>query len=177
MSSVNTGLSFTARLAHWSAVHRWLVLLATIIVIVLALASIIVVGTEIRDDGSGVGESGEGSELLNERFNAGPATTEPVSHTRRERVIFSNPSLDANDPAFKDTVESTIQAIRDLPQVTAAVSYYDERDASMFADDGHAVLAIVLLQNPDDPAGRIEVGPFLETVKQASGDSAGGGRE
>ena len=57
MSSANTGLSFTARLAHWSAVHSWIILLATVIVIVLAVFSIIAVGTETRDDDSGVGES------------------------------------------------------------------------------------------------------------------------
>jgi RND superfamily putative drug exporter len=173
MSSINTGRSFTARLAHWSAVHRWLVLLATIVVIVLAVLSIMFVGTETRDDGSGVGESGEGDVLLSERFAASAAATPDTGHTRRESVIFSNPSLDANDPQFKEAVESTIQAIRDLPQVVTAVSYYDTRDASMFADDGHGVLASVILQDPDDPAGHIQIGPFLETVRRASDDTEG----
>ena len=97
MSSAITGLSFTARLARWSAVHRLIILLGTVIVIELAVFSIIAVGTEIRDDDGGVGESGKGSALLNERFTPDPADTEPASRTRREGVIFSNPSLDAND--------------------------------------------------------------------------------
>ena len=173
MSSANTGLSFTARLAHWSAVHSWIILLATVIVIVLAVFSIIAVGTETRDDDSGVGESGKGSALLNERFAADPSATQPARRTRREGVIFSNPSLDANDPRFVETVESAMQSFRDLPQVIAAVSYFDTQDASMFADDGNAVLASVTLQNPEDPAGRIDIEPFVDTVRQASNQAVG----
>ena len=173
MSSANTGLSFTARLAHWSAVHRWIILLATVIVIVLAVFSIIAVGTETRDDDSGVGESGKGSALLIERFAADPSATQPARRTRREGVIFSNPSLDANDPRFVETVESAMQSFRDLPQVIAAVSYFDTQDASMFADDGNAVLASVTLQNPEDPAGRIDIEPFVDTVRQASNQAVG----
>ena len=173
MSSANTGLSFTARLAHWSAVHSWIILLATVIVIVLAVFSIIAVGTETRDDDSGVGESGKGSALLNERFAADPSATQSARRTRREGVIFSNPSLDANDPRFVETVESAMQSFRDLPQVIAAVSYFDTQDASMFADDGNAVLASVTLQNPEDPAGRIDIEPFVDTVRQASDQAVG----
>ena len=173
MSSANTGLSFTARLAHWSAVHSWIILLATVIVIVLAVFSIIAVGTETRDDDSGVGESGKGSALLNERFAADPSATQPARRTRREGVIFSNPSLDANDPRFVETVESAMQSFRDLPQVIAAVSYFDTQDASMFADDGNAILASVTLQNPEDPAGRIDIEPFVDTVRQASNQAVG----
>lgn len=173
MSSATTGLSFTARIARWSAVHRWIILLAAVLVIVLAVLSIGMVGTDTRDDGGGVGESGKASELLNERFAPDPATTQPASHTRRERLIFSNPSLDANAPSFMETVESAMLAIRELPQVIDAISFYDTHDPSMFADDGNAVLALVTLQNPDDPTGHIEIGPLLETVERASDDAAG----
>ncbi|MCH7737169.1 MAG: MMPL family transporter [Chloroflexi bacterium] len=172
MNSVYTGLSFTGRIAHWSAVHRWVVLLAAALVIVLAVLAIRFVGTETRDDDSGVGESGRASELLNERF-APLIAARTANRTRREGVIFSNLSLDANDPLFRDTVVSVVETIRSLPQVIEAESYYDTQDASMFADDGNAVLASIILQNPDDPAGRIEMGPFVETVRQASKDAPG----
>jgi len=172
MSSATTGSSFTGRIAHWSAVHRWVILLAAVLVIVLAVLAIGMVGTNTRDDESGVGESGEGSKLLNERFAAIRAVESP-SHTRVERVIFSNPSLDANDPLFMEAVASAMQAIRDVPQVFNAISYYDVRDGSMFADDGNAVLAIVTLQNPDDPTGHIEIEPLIDAVEKASNDAAG----
>ena len=82
-------MSFTARIAHWSAVHRWIILLATVLVIVLAVLAIGFVGTETRDDGGGVGESDEGSELLNERFAPDHYASESASHTRRASVILA----------------------------------------------------------------------------------------
>jgi len=142
-------------------------------VIVLAVLAIGFVGTETRDDGGGVGESGKGSELLNERFAPDRDASESAGHTRRASVIFSNPSLTADSLAFKETVDSTMQAVRNLPQLLAALSYYDTRDGSLLADDGHAVLANVVLQNPDDPAEHIDIGQFLESIRQASNDAAG----
>ena len=141
--------------------------------IVLAVLAIGFVGTETRDDSGGVGESGEGSELLNERFASEPDASESASHTRHASVIFSNPSLNAHSLAFKETVDSTMQAVRNLPQLLAALSYYDTRDGSLLADDGHAVLVNVVLQNPDDPAEHIDIGQFVESIRQASNDAAG----
>tara|TARA_B100001765_G_scaffold38460_1_gene21550 strand:- start:1104 stop:3014 length:1911 start_codon:yes stop_codon:yes gene_type:complete len=66
-----------------------------------------------------------------------------------------------------------MQAVRNLPQLLAALSYYDTRDGSLLADDGHAVLANVALQNPDDPAEHIDIGQFVESIRQASNDAAG----
>jgi len=57
--------------------------------------------------------------------------------------------------------------------VIDAVSYYDTEEASMLADDGKAVLASVTLQNPEDPAGRIKLEPFLDSVRQASVEDSG----
>ncbi len=93
MSSANTGHTFTARVAYWSAAHRWLILLAAAVVIVLAFLSILYIGAETRDDDSGVGESGRGSELLGERFNTPRYASRTTSSSRHEGVIFSSPSL------------------------------------------------------------------------------------
>ena len=173
MSSANTGQTFTSRIAHWSAAHRWLILLASGIVIALAVLSLVMVGADTRDDDSGLGESGQGTELLNERFNSGTANSDSSRITRREGVIFSNPSLNVDDSLFENTVASAMQAIRDVPQVTRALSYYDTGDTSMLADDGNAVLASVTLQNPEDPAAQVEIKPFLDAVRQAGDEAAG----
>ena len=145
MGTPQTGQTFTSRIAYWSAVHRWLILAASALVIVLAVLSIGMVGADTRDDESGVGESGQGTDLLRERFNTAAATPETTSRTRREGVIFSSASLEVDDPRFRDAVDSTIQSIRELPQVIDAVSFYDTNDARMQADDGKAVLAAVIL--------------------------------
>ena len=173
MDNANVGRSFTSRVSYWSAGHRWLIMAASAAVIVGAFLSISFVGADTRDDNGGVGESGKGSELLGERFNSGTATSQIVRRTRREGVIFSNPSIETDNPLFRNTVESTIQVIRDLPQVTMALSYFDTHDASMLADDGNAVLAAITLQNPEDPAGHIEIEPLLDAVRQASDQAVG----
>jgi uncharacterized membrane protein YdfJ with MMPL/SSD domain len=173
LSSANTGQTFTSRIAHWSAAHRWLILLASGIVIALAVLSLVMVGADTRDDDSGLGESDQGTELLNERFNSGTANSDSSRITRREGVIFSNPSLNVDDSLFENTVASAMQAIRDVPQVTRALSYYDTGDTSMLADDGNAVLASVTLQNPEDPAAQVEIKPFLDAVRQAGDEAAG----
>ena len=56
----SAGLSFTARIAGWSARHRWPVLAASATVIFLAVVAIIAIGTDLRDDDEGVGESRRG---------------------------------------------------------------------------------------------------------------------
>lgn len=123
LSSADAGQTFTSRIAYWSAVHRWLILLASAIVIVLALLSIVFVGADIRDDSGGVGESGLGADLVQDRFNSAPADPQEDGRTRREGVIFSNPSLDASDPLFRDTVVAVATGIRlTAGQITSAAA-------------------------------------------------------
>ena len=104
-------LSATARLAYWSARHRWIVVALSVVAIAAALFALITVGTEIRGSG-GVGESGRGSDLLNERFSVPPPAETVVVPARTERIIFSNPSLDVDDPQFQETVDALTREIR-----------------------------------------------------------------
>ena len=162
-------LTPTARVASWSARHHWLVLAASVAVLVLAVLAIFVVGTETRDDDEGVGESGKASKLMRERFGSEPSSTEIRQPTRTERIIFSNPSLDVDEPTFRSTVQAVVDELRDSPHVKSAVSFYDTGDSGMAADDRRAVLAEVELQSPPGVTGRnIEIDPLLEAVQEAS---------
>ena len=49
-------LTATARMAYWSARHRWKVVVLSVAAFALALFALVSLGTEIRD-GGGVGES------------------------------------------------------------------------------------------------------------------------
>ena len=163
-----------ARMATWSARNRWWVLGASITVICLAVLTIIGVGTETRDDDDGVGESGQGSKLLNERFRSGPAPDETRILTRTERLIFSNPSLDVNDPAFRRTVESVTQEISALPRVTSVVSFYNTDAPEMVADDRNAVIGLVTLKDPSVRSSHaIDIGPLLATVEETAKEASG----
>ncbi len=166
-----SGLSFTARIAGWSARRRWWVLSASILVIVFAVLAIIAVGTETRDDDEGVGESGEGSKLFGERFSFTPPPTDRVPMaTRTESLIFSNLSLDVADPAFRATVDALIQEIRTLPQVASAASFYDTGVPDMVSDDRNALLAVVTLQSP---TGSFDIDRLLDTVDRAANKADG----
>ena len=84
LGSANIGRSFTSRVSYWSASHRWLIMAGSATVIVGAFLSIAFVGADTRDDDAGVGESGQGIELLHERFNSAPADTLETRRTRNE---------------------------------------------------------------------------------------------
>ena len=167
-------LTTTARIANWSARHRGLVLAASLVVFILAVLAMVAVGTETRGDDEGVGDSGKASELLHERFRSEPPSTETRQPIRTERIIFSNPSSDIDDSTFRNTVQSIVDELRDSPHIESVVSYYDTDDAGMAADDRHAVIAVVELQNPPGVTeGHIEIGPLLEAVDEASREADG----
>ena len=170
-------LSFTARIAGWSARHRWPVLAASAVVIFLAVVAMIAVGTDTRDDDEGVGESGKAVKLMDERFRSAPVPPvddEPRVPRRSARLIFSNPSMDVDDPLFRSTVESTIKELRILPGVTSAVTYYDTNEPDMLADDRHAVLGWVTLQ--DESVKRsmdIDIEPVQHVVESVEEGASG----
>ena len=77
-------LSFTGRIANWSARHRWWVVAASVLVIVLAMFVINNVETKTLDY-NGEGEASIGAKLIDERFKHKSPPT--------EQLVFSNPSL------------------------------------------------------------------------------------
>ena len=90
-------LSFTGSMASWSARHRWWVIAATVLVLVMAMFVSNAVETKLLDDNElGESESGKADRLLDERFDDGGAPT--------EQLVFSSPSLDVDAPAYRSTV-------------------------------------------------------------------------
>lgn len=115
-------LSFTGRIAGWSARHRWWVVGASMLVIFLAMFTASTVDMKILDY-EGEGDSARGAELIGQRFSIDSAPT--------EQLVFSNPSLDANTPAYRAAVEGLVQQLRALPEVARVASYYDTGDTAM----------------------------------------------
>ena len=82
------GISFTGRIANWSARHRWWVIGASLMVVVLAFFVLNAVETKTLDY-IGEGESAVGSELIQDRFDVTPSPT--------EQLVFSpNPPKDTD---------------------------------------------------------------------------------
>ncbi len=157
------GISFTGRIANWSARHRWWVIGASLMVVVLAFFVLNAVETKTLDY-IGEGESAVGSELIQDRFDVSPSPT--------EQLVFSNPSLDANDSEFQATVDGLVQELRALPEVESAESYYDTNDPAMLSESGNVVLAQVTIAGDfDDAEDKIEA--ILDTVHSAEESAPG----
>ena len=160
-------LSFTGRIASWSAKHRWWVLAASVLVLVMAVFVSSAVETKLLDDNElGEGESGEAIRLLDERFDDGGAPT--------EQLVFSNPSLDVDHPVYRSTVEELIQELRAMPEVSAVVSYYEVGDSRLVSADQRVLRAQVELADiggsEDD-----QIDAILETVYAARPEADAGG--
>ena len=156
-------LSFTGRIANWSARHRWWVVAASLMVVVLAFFVLNTVETETLDY-VGEGEAAVGSELVEDRFDVTPIPT--------EQLVFSNPSLDANAPAFRATVDGLVQELRTLPEVESVVSYYDTNDPGMLSESGSVVLAqLVIAGDVDDAEQKVDA--ILDRVHSAEEGAAG----
>ena len=108
-------LTFTGSIASWSARHRWWVIAALVLVLVLAMFVSSAVETKLLDDDAmAEGDSGKAIRLLDERFDDGGSPT--------EQLVFSNPSLDVDHPGYRSTVERLVQELRVLPEVSAVVN-------------------------------------------------------
>ncbi len=144
------GLTFTGRIASWSARHRWWVIAASVLVLVLAMYVSSAVETKLLDDNAmAEGDSGKAVRLLDERFDDGGAPT--------EQLVFSNPSLDVDDPAYRSTVEELIEELRALPEVSTVVSYYEVGDPRLVSADRSVLRAQV--ERPAPLVGGDGIGP------------------
>ena len=157
------GLTFTGRIASWSARHRWWVIAASALVVVLAVFIMSSVETRTLDY-NGEGDSSVAADLIEDGFEFNSAPT--------EQLIFSNPSLDAQDPTFRSTVQTLVGQLRGLPETESVVSYYDTGDPGMVSDDGHVVLAqVVIAGDIDDADEKVEA--ILTPIRTAGETSSG----
>ena len=141
----SSGLTPTGRIANWSARHRWWVVGIAAAIFLVALFIIGTVETKVLDDEAvGEGEAAVGANLIDDRFDFVTDAT--------EQLLFSNPSLDVNDPAYRSTVEGLVQKLRALPEVESVKSYYDSNNPDLVSGDGHVLLASVAIAGDADLA-------------------------
>jgi len=169
-TSANRGeLSFTGRVAGWSARHRWKVVLGAIglLVISLLLASSIGVKTS---DVFGTGESRKAFQLVEDRFEQLPSF---------ESVIIKNPNLDVDDPAFRSTVDPLVEEFRGLDGVEDVESFYESRAPHLVSEDRHVVIVRVELEKAEEDElndvaeGLLDIALEAETSAAADGFELG----
>ncbi len=132
------GLSPTARVARWSATHRLVVLAATLLVLVGAIFTSATVEVNIDEEGDvGVRDSGRASQILDENFPTG-------GDGPTEQVLFSNADLTVDGSAYRSTVETLIEELRALPNVTSVSSFYETGDPGLVSEDRHVLRAEIV---------------------------------
>jgi RND superfamily putative drug exporter len=122
------------------------------------------VGVETSDV-SGTGDARDGWELYEDRFDI----VEPAD----ELILFSNPELDVDDPAFRPPVDTLVTELRDFEGVESVVSYYDTGMDSMVSDDRHVLMARLVFQPAETEELEEWVEPVMDTVSDANQAVAG----
>ena len=162
-----SAMSFTGRLAGWSARHRWRVVLAAIALLVISFLLSSSIGVETSDV-FGTGESRQGHQLIEDRFEQLPSF---------DSVIIKNPGLDVDDPAFQSTVEPLVQVLRGLQGVEEVESYYDAGAPHLVSNDRNVVIARVELQKAEQDQLNGFGEAVLDTVLQAENSAKDNGFE
>ena len=145
-----SAVSFTGRVAGWSARHRWIVLLGAIALLVMSFLLSGAIGVKTSDV-DGTGESRQGHQLIEDRFEQLPSF---------ESVVIKNPGLDVDDPAFRSTVEPLVEKLRGLDGVVDVESYYESGALHLVSDDRNVVIARVELEKAEQD----ELNDFADEV-------------
>ena len=135
------GLSPTARVARWSAAHRLVVLAATLLVLVGAIFTSATLEVQLDEEGDvSVGDSGRASHILDENFPTG-------GDGPTEQVLFSNADLTVDVSAYRTTVESLIEELRALENVSSVSSFYETGEPRLVSEDRHVLRAEVTVDS------------------------------
>ena len=102
--------SFTARMARWSARHRWRVVIAWVLLVVVVTFASGLVNPDTDPEMGAPGDSGAVIDLLEERFEE----ADPEETGSEEVVVFSHPSLTVNDDEYRETVQALVEDLRAL---------------------------------------------------------------
>ncbi|MDP6508067.1 MAG: hypothetical protein QF719_05845 [Chloroflexota bacterium] len=124
ISEESIRLSPTAQVAGWSAAHRWWVVLAAVMTLVLAgFVSSTFEMKQLGNDGGGVGESQIAAQLLEERSDKRDESAGVEEQT--ELLVISHARLTADDPRFQSRVEELTGELNRLTKVQSVFSFYN----------------------------------------------------
>jgi len=165
-----TGNAFTGRMATWSAQHRWWIVGASLVLVIVSMIIIIGVGTDTRDDEDAPGEAGRAQKLIEERSLSRPSPGGQAIRGPIEQLVFLNPSLDVDDPVYLAAVERVAQQLEALPEVASVVTFYDSNDPTMVSQDRHALRGLLEIE-PGNAASKVDA--VLEAVAAADREAPG----
>jgi RND superfamily putative drug exporter len=149
-------LSFTGRIASFSFRHKWRVLGAWLVLIVVAGAlsgGLSKVLTTDQKDLSG-SDAAQGDALIKSRFGNQPFV---------EMLIVRDNNATVDSPQFQQTIQGFAQTLRAQHGVYGVESYYDQNDPQLVSADRHATLTAITLSNNTDTADK-DIGPILAAI-------------
>jgi RND superfamily putative drug exporter len=104
-------------MARWSARHRWRVVIAWVLLVVVVTFASGLVDPKTDPDMGAPGDSGALIDLLEERFEE----ADPEETGSEEVVVFSHPSLTVNDKGYRDSVQALLDELQALRLVESGV--------------------------------------------------------
>ncbi|HMM41089.1 MAG TPA: MMPL family transporter [Thermomicrobiales bacterium] len=159
------------RLALGSARRPWLVVIAWLVAMALALTVQVILPSNLTGQAEFTSEpeSVRGLRLIEERLHG----VEPA----RETIVVTSPTLTVDAPAFQQVVNQTTQDLRGMTDVVAsAVSYFEAtgagspQAAAMVAEDRHSTIIPVTLTG-EVKSVEEHGGAFLDLIRrQGQGD-------
>jgi uncharacterized membrane protein YdfJ with MMPL/SSD domain len=154
---MSTRRNLAARMGHWSATHRKLAIWGWLAFVLVAFAAGTAVGTKtLKEEDTGVGESGRVDKILGTDFET-PAG---------ERIMIQSPTLKATAPAFKAVISDVVSRFDGLTNVVKVTSPLEPGDSNLISTDGRTALVDVeIAGDPDDAVDKI--GPIYAEVAAA----------
>jgi uncharacterized membrane protein YdfJ with MMPL/SSD domain len=158
-----------SRTAVWSARHRWWVLGAAVLLILLAGYVGMSVETVSREDDGGEGESARADELLDSAFGAEgrPTKQDDASGAEgqpAEQLVVASESHTVDDPEFRAVVDDVVRRLRALRAVEEVTTFYETSDPALVSEDRHVMRL---------PVHAFPVGEVLDTVEDAAAEAEG----
>ena len=153
-------LSFTGRVAGWSARHRWIVILGTLALLVV---SFLLAGqlNVTREGGVETTDARRASALIEEANGEDPRAEEFVLVDANEGPI--------DEELFTSVVSSIAAEMRALPIVEEVASYQDEADSLRTSDGRMALIQVTTSLGQCDELEPAE--PILDVVEAANESS------
>ena len=157
---MTTTTTVTARLANWSAHHRWIVLVATLGVLAVAIFASLSLEVQLQKGEGDIGESAEAHAVIKrEQLWVGRAAN--------EQLLMSHPNLRVHEANYQTVAEGVFEELLALPQVRSVNSVYDgEPQPGHVSDDGH-VLRVDVAIDWQVPLEQHRADAILETVAAA----------
>ena len=127
---------------------RWATLIASALLLGLSIAAIFTGGTLADNGGFGANLlAGKAAKLIADEIHPQGATTKSGSSFT---LIFSSPSLPADDPAFQKAVEDAVSPLNSELRVTTVATPYGvpaAQKAALISKDSHKALVVVGLRD------------------------------